>query len=145
LPLKTRLERVTKGEIEKTRRGLSWIIAGMLAAKLAFVHGWIDRTYFERQFPSTKLLETIFAASHWPWWQITLGTDALLTFLLLYFADAALARLDTPHAWHEPFVLGTLSTTSFLRGAFSLATMSHFFLLALHTAFPRLAFHLWSA
>jgi hypothetical protein len=34
---------------------------------------------------------------------------------------------------------------SFLRGAFSLATMSHFFLLALHAAFPRLAFHLWSA
>ena len=145
LPLKTRLERITKGEIEKTRRGLSWIIAGMLAAKLAFIHSLIDRTRFESYFPSTKLLETTLAAGHWPWWQITLGTDALLTFLLLYFADAALARLDTPHAWREPFVLGTLSTTSFLRGAFSLATMSHFFLLALHTAFPWLAFHLWSA
>jgi hypothetical protein len=145
LSLKLRLERVTKGEIEKTRRGLSWIIAGMLAAKLAFVLGWIDRAHFEAAFPSAKLVETIFAASHWPWWQITLATDALLTFLLLYFADAALARLDTKHAWSEPFVLHTLSTTSFLRGAFSLATMSHFFLLALGTAFPRLSFHLWSA
>ena len=109
------------------------------------IHSLIDRTRFESYFPSTKLLETTLAAGHWPWWQITLGTAALLTLLLLYFADAALARLDTPHAWREPFVLGTLSTTSFLRGAFSLATMSHFFLLALHTAFPWLAFHLWSA
>jgi hypothetical protein len=37
-------------------------------------------------------LRTSGVASHWPWWQITLGTDALLTFLLL-FADAALARV----------------------------------------------------
>ncbi len=117
----------------------------MLAAKLALILGWIDRAHFETYFPSTKLLETVLAASHWPWWQITLGLDALLTFLLLYFADAALARLDSPPAWREPFVLGTLSTTSFLRGALSLATITHFFLVAFHTTFPRLAFHLWSA
>jgi hypothetical protein len=129
--LKLRLERTTKGEIEKARRWLSGIIGTLLLAKFALIHGWIDRTRFESYFPSTRLLETVLAASHWPWWQMTLGADALLTFLLLYFADAALARLDTPHAWREPTVLGTLSTFSFLRGAFSLATITHFFLVAL--------------
>jgi hypothetical protein len=131
----------------------------------------VEREYWIRDYPSSR--ERVMATTNWV--QNVGGPEVIMTPtgpvpvqqpLMLngpsmgtptrpvgtrpstasfYFADSALSRLDTPHAWREPFVLGTLSTTSFLRGAFSLATMSHFFLLALHTAFPRLAFHLWTA
>ncbi|MEK6301018.1 MAG: hypothetical protein AABO41_09880 [Acidobacteriota bacterium] len=72
----------------------------------------------------------------WPWWQITLGIDALLTFFLLFFADAALARIDSQRVWRDETVLRTSSTIAFLRAALSIATMSHFFYIALTTIAP---------
>ena len=72
----------------------------------------------------------------WPWWQITLGTDALLTFFLLFFADAALARLNSQKGWREQTVLGTVSAVSFTRAALSLITISHFFRIALVAVAP---------
>jgi hypothetical protein len=70
-----------------------------------------------RAFP-----ETVFAASHWPWWQITVGTDALLTGLLLYFADAARPGWTPRTPGMNRSFWAPCPLASFLRGAFSLAT-----------------------
>jgi hypothetical protein len=137
LSVKARLERITKGELEKVRRGLSWIILATLVAKVALVFSWVDRGYIESKFPSQKFVASFVILDGWPWWQITLGADALLTFLLFFFADAALARLDGQQAWREATVLQTVSTVSFLRAAFSLVTISHFFHIALVSVAPQ--------
>lgn len=136
LPANTRLERITKGELEKVRRVLSWGIIATLAAKFGFVLGLVDWNRIEEKFPSKKLVQSFVVPDGWPWWQITLGADALLTFFLLFFADAALARLNTQQAWREQTVLGTVSTVSFLRAAMSLLTISHFFRIALVAVAP---------
>lgn len=131
LPLKTRLERITQGEIEKVRRGISWLIVTTLVAKLALVFGLVDLTYITTKFPSQKLMETLVVPGSWPWWQLTLISDALLTFFLLYFADAAAVRLTGDGAWRENTVGGIVSTTSFIRGCLSIFVISHGFYLAL--------------
>ena len=136
LSVKARLERITKGELEKVRRGLSWIILTTLVAKVALVFSWVDRAYIESKFPSQKFVASFVILDGWPWWQITLGADALLTFCLLFFADAALARLDGQQTWREATVLQTVSTVSFLRAALSLVTISHFFHIALVAVAP---------
>lgn len=135
LPLKASLERITKGELEKVRRGFSWIILTTLFAKVGLLFTWIDRSYIESKFPSQRFVASFVILDHWPWWQITLGTDALLTFFLLYFADAALARLEG-QAWREEVVLKTVSTVSFLRAAIGIVTVSHFFFVAFMAAAP---------
>jgi hypothetical protein len=139
LPLKARLERITKGELEKVRRGLSWIIFTAVIAKLLLVVGLIDRTYFESRFPSTRIASTIVIPDHWPWWQFSLTTDALLTFFLLFFADAAIARIENQHTWPENFVLNIVTSASFLRAVLSISTISYFFYIALLAAFPAVA------
>lgn len=144
LSLTLRLERITKGELEKVRRGFSWIIVATLAGKLGLIWGLVDRSRIVEKFPSQKFVESLVVIDLWPWWQITLGTDALLTFFLLFFADAALARVDSQRVWQEETVLKTLSTTAFLRAALSIVTMSHFFYVALVSVAPAWALRLLS-
>jgi len=144
LSLKVRLERITKGELEKVRRAFSWIIIATLLGKLGLVWGLVDRSRIVDKFPSQKFVESLVVIDLWPWWQITLGADALLTFFLLYFADAALARVDSQRVWQEETVVKTLSTVAFLRAALSVITMSHFFYVALISLAPAWALRLLS-
>lgn len=139
LPLKLRLERITKGELEKVRRGVSWIVISVLAAKAGLYLGLADPKTLTEKFATARAAELFMVPSGWPWWQLTLATDAVLTFILLFFADAALARLEGAHPWPERTVLDVTSTISFVRVTLSLLTVAHFFGLALHIALPRMA------
>jgi hypothetical protein len=104
----------------------------------------VDRSRIVEKFPSQKFVESLVVIDLWPWWQITSGADALLTFFLLYFADAALARVDSQRVWQGETVLKTLSTVAFLRAALSIVTMSHFFYVALVSIAPGWALRLLS-
>ena len=130
LSVKLRLTRITKGELEGVRRKLSWAILTTLGVKFAFLYGWIDKGYIASKFPSERFA-TMFILDGWPWWQITLATDAVMSFFLLFFADAALARLEGPAPWREERVLKTVSVVSFLRSGLSIITISYFFYVAL--------------
>lgn len=146
LSTKLRLERFTKGELEKVRRIISLFIVTILAAKIGLVWGgWLEQSFIESKFPSKKLAESLVAFGSWPWWQITLTADALLTFFLFFFADAALGRIDSPQAWKEERTLETVSAISFLRAALALATISHFFYIALREVAPKSLLHLLAA
>ena len=142
LPLKARLERITKGELEKVRRGLSWLILTAVLIKLALLSALVDRTYFESKFPSSRIASTIVIPDHWPWWQFSLTIDALLTFFLLFFADAAITRIENEHTWSDNFVLNIVTSASFLRAVLSILTMSYLFYIAWLAAFPGIASHL---
>ena len=138
LTAKLRLERFTKVELEKVRRVISLFIVTILAAKIALVWGgWLEQSFIESKFPSKKLAEAVVMFGSWPWWQFTLLADALLTFFLFFFGDAALGRIDSPQAWKEERTLGTVSSLSFLRAALALVTIGHFFLIALRVVAPK--------
>lgn len=138
LTTKLRLERFTKGELEKVRRAISLFIVTILVAKIALVWGgWLEQSFIESKFPSKKLAEIFVVFGSWPWWQFTLLADALLTFFLFFFADAALGRIDSPHAWKEERTLGMVSALSFLRATLALATIGHFFYIALRVVAPK--------
>ena len=130
--IKLRFERITKGELEKTRRWMSGFIGLALVTKVALVLGWIDVSAALARFPSKRFVEFL-SGNTWPWWVITLGIDALMTFCLLWYADAALARLEGKDAWQEETITKTVSTASFLRASLGIVTMSHFFYVALTT------------
>jgi hypothetical protein len=126
LPLKVRLERVTKGELEKVRRWLAVFVLGAFGVVAALHFGIIDVTSVTSKFPTElAALNLIGVMKSFQWWHATLLADALLTFWLLFFSDAALARMDT-QVWSEPFVANTVSMTSFFRGALAVLTMTHF-------------------
>jgi hypothetical protein len=136
LSIKVRLERFTKGEFEKVRRWFSASVLTILACKFGFMLGLVPLTLLLAHIPSQQIIDRFIQPSHLPWWQITLLTDALLTYVLLWFADAALGRLDDAHPWPERLVTETLSAGSFLRSALSILTMSHFCFLALAQIIP---------
>ena len=127
LPLKLRLERITKGELEKTRRAVSWFILTMVLLKLGLMFGWIDVSVATQKIPSPRLLEAIVIAQGWHWWQMSLISEALITFGLFYFADAALARITEKQVWKESIIQGIVSSTSFLRSTLAVATMFYGF------------------
>lgn len=136
LSTKVRLERFAKGEFEKFRRWFSASVLALLATKFGITLGWLPLGQLLAQVQSQQIIDRFVQPTRFPWWQGTLLTDALLTYLLLWFADAALGRLDDAHAWPEGFVRGTLSSGSFLRSALSILTMSHFCYLALVQVVP---------
>jgi hypothetical protein len=143
LSVKIRLERFTKGELEKARRVVSYVISAVLLGKLFFVYGWLERSRYEDKFPSNRFIESVVIPYGWPWWQITLGVEAALTFFLFIFADAALARIEPQQVWREGIVLDTLSMTSLLRASLSIVTISYFFYVALKIAAPGLVSRLF--
>lgn len=142
LSVKAQLERFIKGEREKVRRVISWTILASLMAKIALNRGWIDLTFLAAKFPNQKIMEYFVVPSHWPWWQFTLVSDAVLTFFLFFFADAALARHEEG-AWSGETILTTISVTSFIRAMCGLLTMSHFFYIALISVVPQTPKHLF--
>lgn len=136
LPLKARLERITKGELEKVRRGLSYIILGVVVVKLAFIFSWVELSYFESWFPSRRIATSFVTVDRWPWWQLTLIAEALLTFTMFFFADAAITRIENEHTWSESVVSNTVNSASFLRAVLGVVTISYLFYIALLAAFP---------
>ncbi len=145
LPTKLRLERITKGEIEKVRRWLSGIILAALIAKFFLAIGWVDLDYILKQFHSQKIVDNLVVPGAWPWWQLTLTTDALLTIILRLFADAAQPRLDSQQVWREKTVLAIVSSVCFIRAVAGFATISHFFFLALIEVAPNSVLRLLGA
>ncbi len=132
LSLRARLERITKGEFEKVRRGLSWLVLGIVAAKTALIFEFVNSDFLVKKMPSRQIVSAFVVPGSWPWWQLTLVTDALLTFALFWFADAVLVRIDqSERVWPRRWVEGTVSGISFLRGVLAIVTMSHGFYLAL--------------
>lgn len=142
LSLKGRLQRITKGELEKVRRHASWPILLALMGKISLIYGWIDLAFITKRFPSQKIMEYFVVPGHWPWWQLTLVADATLTFFLFFFADAALARLEGQSIWSGEKVLKAISAVSFIRATLAICTVSHFFYLALITVVPQSIKHL---
>jgi len=143
LPVKSRLERITKGELEQVRRAISWGIMLTLAAKISLIFGWVERAKIEDKLPipSKQFIERVLVPNVWPWWQITLASDAVLTFLLLYISYAAFSRINKI-ACNEESVLTTVSTISFVRSILSIATISHFFYVAAVQVVPASWLHL---
>ena len=142
LSTKVRLERITKGELEKVRRWLSGIVLSAFITKLGFALGWVNFAQLLAEIPNENLINNFVQLHHLPWWQLTLVTEAVITFLLLFFADAALGRLEEKHAWPERMVLDTISSVTFVRSALSILTISGFCYLALVFVFPDWMQHL---
>lgn len=128
---KGRLERFTKGELEKARRWYSGIVLTIMAAKVGVMLRWVAVAQLLAQIPSQTLIDKVIEPAKLPWWQITLLSDAVLTYLLLWFADAAIRRIDDAHPWPENVVEGVTSGTSYLRAVLGILTISHFLYLAL--------------
>lgn len=116
LPVKTRLERILKGELEKVCRRFSWFVLSIVAGKIAADLGLIDLGWVARKFPSQYLVDHLLVPGSWPWWQLTLTMGAALTVALFLFADAAFARLDGVHAWSGQIVLKIVRVVTFVRG-----------------------------
>jgi hypothetical protein len=135
LSLKLRLERIIKGEIEKVRRWFSLIVVATLGAKAGLIFGWVDLSYFAAKFPGKGFVESFVLPERLPWWQVTLGIDALLTFFLLFFADVALSRIEGQQAWPDSTVAATVSFVSFSRASLALGTMAYGF----HSALLKVA------
>jgi hypothetical protein len=139
LPLTVRLERITKGELEKVRRGFSYFILLGFAVKAGLSFGFVKASVIPEWFSTARAAEFGLMPGVWPWWQWTLVSDAVLTFILLFFADAALGRIEGGSAWPEQTVVDVTSFISFSRVTLSLLTIAHFFALALRIAFPAAA------
>jgi hypothetical protein len=126
LPLKLRLERITKGVPEKALRKVSWMVFAGTGVNAAFGSG----------LPTARSIESLFRL---PWWQVTALIGAFLTFVLLWFADSALARHEHGRPWPEQTVMNVTSVISFARWVLFLLTLGHIFGLAFRVAFPSVA------
>jgi hypothetical protein len=131
LSTKIRLEAITKGEWEKARRWLSVFILALLVAKLIIVLGLApvaDVLDANKGLPAQ-----IISVQGWPGWQLILVFDAILTFVILGFCDAALRRLDGGSPWPDTVTRTVLSTVLFVRGVSAAYAVVALFALSANT------------
>lgn len=128
LSLRLRLERIQKGELEKSRRALSLVILSVFLIKLSAVVGLFDIDETLTRFPSRVLADVFVYSKGWPVWQVALVFDAAMTYVLLFFSDAALARFGTPHEWPERRAIALISTLTFLRAIVAGVGVGHLFI-----------------
>jgi len=79
--LKVRLERIVKGEFEKSRRGFAKLVLFIAVVKFALNFGWIGSTEAAHEvlIGSEKLVDKFLEPKSWPWWHIALVCSGLLT------------------------------------------------------------------
>lgn len=142
LAVKMRLERIKKGELEKVCRRFSVMTLGAFAGKIAVHWHLIDPAWIVKKFPSQNLVDFLLVPGSWPWWQLTLTIAAALTIALFFFADSALAHLESAHAWSGETVLEIVRIFTFVRGVLAILTILYFFYLALIAIAPT-SMHYW--
>lgn len=136
LGLKSSLARITKGEFEKLRRWWARFALAVLLAKVLVLLGLLPLDKLRDWVPSDELIAIAVVPDSWPAWQIAVAGNALLTFGLLYWADAMFARLEARTLKRERVVANTLDLVTFTRGALSIYTVTVGFLISANLAFP---------
>lgn len=123
-PIYERLARFSAGELEKSRRTLSVIIAPVVMLKMAVMFGFADlRTAVEKIVESSwlvfirPLLEYLFSPGLMAWWVVAIMVEIVLTFVLFFFSDEALARKDGAKPWPDTRVEAVASALITLRSA----------------------------
>lgn len=132
-----RLERLRKGEIEKVRRKWSLLALSLLVTKTGVLLGWLRLDQLKSVIPSPQVLSAFVVPDHLPLWQIAVGVNCVLTFLLLWLADAASPRLASG-LWPEIPVARAITALSFTRGVLSLFSVGAGFAIALRELWPAL-------
>jgi hypothetical protein len=129
--VKWRLERFTKGELEKYRRRLSGIVLSLLVAKVAFAAGIIEQAYLSEMLGSERLATILVGRI--TWWHCSLAIDSVVTFAIFFYSDSAISRLEHSAEVHSRKVLTLVDSLAFLRGVTATATILYFFGVALFT------------
>lgn len=127
--LQLRLERITKGELEKFRRRLSAFVLTVTVARLALSAGLVEQEYVEKLVGSPALAARLLDA--WPWWHIALSFDAALTFILFLASDALLARLEKGSLTNAHIAEIAVKLMMFLRGLVAALTVAFFVVTAI--------------
>ncbi|MDQ4087661.1 MAG: hypothetical protein M3177_06605 [Pseudomonadota bacterium] len=121
--LSTRLARIVSGELEKSRRWISWTILAVATLKVLALFELIEISTLADHVLGTAIAQRVLASGSWPWWQVALIADALITLFLLFFADAALGRIAGKEPWPEGRTRGVLSALTFTRGFLASTTV----------------------
>lgn len=127
LPIKIRLERITRGELERVRRALSSVVILCVFLKICFITGLLTFAEFQTHLPIGLAQSAQYLMRGWPAWQVALLGDAIGSYLLFFAADAFLARLETWDSVRTRILSVAVSLALFLRAAsatFAIAVMS---------------------
>jgi len=109
-----RLERFKSGAPEKYRRILAGLVLVTLVGKEAVFRVIINPPSIEQIISSAKYAG--WFVEHLSWWQISLAFDALVTFIIFLYADAALAKIKAGRADVGGRAVTVVNILSFLRG-----------------------------
>lgn len=136
--LKVRLERIVKGEFEKSRRDFAKLVLFIAVVKFALNFGWIGSTEAAHQvlIESVKLIERFLEPKSWPWWQIALFCDALVTFGLFWGADALLSRMNDREDYQPRRAADIVAAITFLRAASAVAVIAYLLAIAVAQVIP---------
>ena len=139
LDLKTWLLQIEKDKMESARRVLSAFVLGILGVKALYVFGWVGLETVVAEIPAGKLRELYLMPDVIPWWQVTAAINGALTFGLLWFASAAIPRIEKASPiWKPETVKKTLQGLTFTRGALSYYSIASVLYIFVAGSFDRL-------
>ncbi|MBV9930473.1 MAG: hypothetical protein JO013_05975 [Alphaproteobacteria bacterium] len=126
--LEFRLSRYVNSEVEKTRRWVSAFVLTVLAAKIAIYEGYVGHDYIVTVIKSEKLAQLV--TEKIPLWQVTMVSDATLTYLLFYVSDLLLSRIRSGLSVNR-LAIGFVYFLSFFRGASAAITVLFAFMIVI--------------
>jgi hypothetical protein len=116
-PVYERLSRFGAGELEKARRALSLVIAPIVVLKAAVMLGFIDLKAAMDNLIESAWLEKFLSPGFWSWWIVAVTIEIVLTFVLFFFADEAIARKEGAKPWSAQRVESVAAALITLRSA----------------------------
>lgn len=114
--LKLRLARICRGEMEKARRYVSVTILILATLKILVILALIDTKSLDDYTISATLAQHLLASNSWPFWQVLLLSDAVITMILWLFADRSLLDIEFGEMGSAIRIRTILDTLSFVRG-----------------------------
>ncbi len=122
---KSRLERFTRSEIEKTRRAISLIIFSCVLLKIFYLAGLLTFDDIVAKLPSRASAEIVIGLGRWQLWQALLVLEATLTYIIFYAADAVVARITAEQEAHTSTMVHGIQFLSFVRASLAVFTIAY--------------------
>lgn len=128
-------ERIAKGKFEADVRRVSLIVLVCFVYKIGLNAGLITEKAAIDKYVSKEFVDSFLELRTWPWWEVALAANVILTYILYYVADWAISMNSFLSERKKNVLSGFFSFAVFVRAALSIASVTYLFSLAFFYAF----------
>jgi len=136
-PWPFKAERIAKGSFEADVRKVSLIVLVCFVYKIGLNAGLITEKAAIDKYVSKDFVDSFLELRTWPWWEIALAANVILTYIIYYVADWAISMNNFLSDRKKNVLSDFFSVALFVRATLSIASVTYLVGLAFFYVFGR--------